>query len=239
MLHSLIHSTSHPFERTSDDCIDIGESGIVIALQAGSETAFTELYRRYAHGLYRRIFSITKNHEDAEDVLQETLMRAYLGLDSFEGRSKLLSWLTRIAINTSLMALRKRRVRPEACSESVSPGDDGVLRVEVKDPSPNPEEFCLQRERSQRLAKAMDALKPSLRDAIQAQVSREGSSMKEISRSLGVSVPAVKARLHRARRHLTERSQREDKRFPHPESTSQILRSRSSPHQPPFVRYFR
>src|SRR5580692_8918722 len=85
----------------------VGQSdlGLVMAAQAGSEAAFAELHRLYAHRLYKRIFLITKNHEDAEDVLQETLMRAYLALASFEGRSQFLSWLTRIAINNSLMAL--------------------------------------------------------------------------------------------------------------------------------------
>ena len=124
--------------------------GLVMDARAGSETAFAELHRLYAPRLYKKIFSITRNHEDAEDVLQETLMRAYLALASFEGRSQLLTWLTRIAINTSLMNLRKRRVRHEANCESLSLGTDEMPQLHVKDPNPDPEQSCLRLETSLR-----------------------------------------------------------------------------------------
>lgn len=184
------------------------DSGLLGALRARSESAFSELHRLYAASLYRTILSITRNHEDAEDVLQETLLRAYLGLHSFEGRSKLSSWLTRIAINSSLMVLRKRRVRLEATFEQLSLSDDEGVPLQARDPGPNPEEDCLQREGSLRVSKALAGLRPSLRSVMQTYLS-SGCSMEEIARSLNVSVAAVKARLHRARRHMAERTQRE------------------------------
>ena len=184
---------------------------LVIALQAGSEGAFAELNRKYANSLYRKILSITRNREDAEDVLQETLLRAFLAIDSFEGRSKLQTWLTRIAINLSLMTLRRRRVRSETSSEFLSfSGDEGPQFL-VKDPSLNPEEFYLQRERRHRVAKAITTLKSPLRTVMQIQLS-EDCSLAQIARSLDVSVAAVKARLHRARRHLAQRTQSETQR---------------------------
>ncbi len=179
---------------------------LVMAVRAGSEGAFTELHRLYANSLYRKIISITKNHEDAEDVLQETLLRAYLALDSFEGRSKLQSWLTRIAINSSLMTLRKRHVRREPSNESLSFSDDEVPQLQAKDPSPNPEQSCLQRETWLRVVRAMAGLQPHLRTAMQFHVSR-GCSMEELAHMLNVSVAAVKSRLYRARRHVAERTQ--------------------------------
>jgi len=184
------------------------DSCLVIALQAGSEAAFAELNRKYANSLYRKIVSITRNHEDAEDVLQETLLRAYLAIDSFEGRSKLQTWLTRIAINLSLMTLRRRRVRCEASSELFSFSEDEGPQFLVKDPSLNPEEFYLQRERRHRVARAITTLKSPLRTVMQIQLS-EDCSLAQIARSLDVSVAAVKARMYRARRHLAQRTQSE------------------------------
>jgi RNA polymerase sigma-70 factor (ECF subfamily) len=178
----------------------------VTAVSAKSEAAFTELHRLYARRVYSTIFSIMKNHEDPEDVLQETLMRTYLALGSFEGRSKLYSWLTRIAINSSLMALRKRRVRRETRFEPLSCCEDEMPQLQIKDPSPNPEESYLQVERSLRTLNAMAELELPLRTVLQIQMSRE-CSIREIARSLDLSEASVKSRLHRARRRLANRTQ--------------------------------
>jgi len=181
---------------------------LVLAARAGSEAAFAELHRLYAHRLYKKIFSITRNHEDAEDVLQETLMRAYVALASFEGRSQFLSWLTRIAINASLMLLRKRRTRHEASTEPVSFDGEEMPQLHVKDPCPNPEESCLLLERSRNTLHAIAALKTPLRTVLEIQVSQE-CSLQQIAQSLDVSVPTVKSRLYRARRRLALRTQSE------------------------------
>ena len=140
-------------------------------------------------------------------------MRAFLALASFEGRSKLLSWLTRIAINSSLMTLRKRRVRREDSFECLSCGEDEVQQLQIKDPSPTPEELCLQLERTLRVANAVAQLKPPLRTVMEIRLNRE-CSMKEIAESLDVSLPAVKARINRARRRLTKRMQNEARILP-------------------------
>ncbi|HEY5253197.1 MAG TPA: sigma factor, partial [Acidobacteriaceae bacterium] len=76
---------------------------LVSAAKAGSDEAFAELQNLYAQRLYSTIIRITKNHEDAEDALQDTFLRVYLALCSFEGRSSFYSWVTRIAINSALM----------------------------------------------------------------------------------------------------------------------------------------
>lgn len=195
------------FEYPQSDPTNESDLRLVTAARAGSHGAFSELHRLYGHRLYKRILSITKNHEDAEDVLQETMMRAYLALDSFEGRSQLLSWLTRIAINTSLMALRKSRVRPEASFDFSSSSEDEGPQIQIKDPKPSPEESCLQNEKRARVMHAISGLKPSLRRVIQLHMSQE-CSMKEMARSLDVSVATVKARLYRGRRRLMERTRK-------------------------------
>jgi RNA polymerase sigma-70 factor, ECF subfamily len=201
-----MHSAELSFDYVANGLASQSDLRLIAAARAGSEMAFAELHRLYARRLYRKILSITKNHEDAEDVLQETLMRAYMGLASFEGKSKLISWLTRIAINSSLMSLRKRRARREASFDSSSCNEDETTQLQIKDSSPNPEEFCLQRERSRRVVHALAGLKPPLRTVVQIQLNEE-CSLKEIAESLNVSVAAVKARLHRARRRLAQRVQ--------------------------------
>ena len=89
---------------------------LVAAARAGSNAAFEELQSRHSRRLFRRINFITRNHEDAEDALQETFLHAYLALDSFEGRSQFASWLTRIAINSALMVLAGAAREPKSRS---------------------------------------------------------------------------------------------------------------------------
>src|SRR5271163_2522748 len=113
---------------------------LVAAARAGSNAAFEELQSRYSRRLYRRIQFITRNHEDAEDALQETFLHAYLALDSFEGRSQFASWLTRIAINSALMVLRRRRTRAEVPFEPSSESGEPALTVDVRDTTLNPEQ---------------------------------------------------------------------------------------------------
>jgi RNA polymerase sigma-70 factor (ECF subfamily) len=82
---------------------------------------------------------MTRNHEDTEDALQDTFLHAYLALDSFEGRSQFASWLTRIAINSALMVLRKRRRRAEVSFEPPTESNEPGPAIDVPDTALNPE----------------------------------------------------------------------------------------------------
>jgi RNA polymerase sigma-70 factor, ECF subfamily len=187
-----------------DDPAQQRDMELVAAARAGSKAAFSELYNGYARVLYRRVLSITRNHEDAEDALQEAMLHAYAALDTFEGRSRLNSWLTRIAINSALMILRRRRTRAEVSFEPLLPGEDEASEFEVKDCRPDPEQVYEMAERRRSVLRSIETLKPALRAVLQFQVS-QGLSMHEIAQTLDVSVATVKARLHRARKRLTER----------------------------------
>src|SRR5271163_3930357 len=88
---------------------DLSDELLVSAAQAGDAFAFVELMDRHANKLLLRIYRIIRNWQDAEDILQESLMKAFVHLAAFEGRSSFSSWITRIAINSALMLLRKRR----------------------------------------------------------------------------------------------------------------------------------
>lgn len=187
-------------QRASQESTEYDEA-LLIAARAGSQAAFAELQSIHSRRLYNRIRSITGNHEDAEDALQDTFFRAFRALSSFEGRSKFSSWLTRIAINSALMTIRRRRARPETSLEQPSTQADGGTSIEVADPALNPEEICDQEQRSRAILHAVERLNPKLRDPLHIWMSQE-HSMRELAQHLGVSLASVKARLHRARKHL-------------------------------------
>jgi RNA polymerase sigma-70 factor, ECF subfamily len=175
---------------------------IVAAAQEGSSAAFEELHSIYSRRLYQTIFSITRNPHDAEEALQETFFKAYLAIKTFEGKCKIYSWLTRIAINCALMILRKRRVRSELLFDP-QPDDRGeVIAFEVRDSAPNPEELSILHQRQHRTLRAIRRLSPHLRVPIRMQITR-GWSIGEISRALNITEVAVKSRLNRARQQLS------------------------------------
>jgi len=180
------------------------DAEIMVAAQAGSANAFDELQRLYSPRLFRTVLRITKNREDAEDAVQDAFLRAYLALSYFEARSSVYAWLTRIAINSALMILRKRRCRHEAMFVSSFGELDHDLPFEVADTALNPEQWCDLSERSRLMLYAIGRLEPTLRAPIEIQLAGE-YSMKEIADSLNISVTAVKARLHRARTHVAKR----------------------------------
>jgi RNA polymerase sigma-70 factor, ECF subfamily len=200
MHHEIPHSSrNHGVKHVSA----APEMEIITAAQAGSTAAFDELQRLYSSRLFSVILRITKNREDAEDALQDTFMRAYVALGCFERRSSVYSWLTRIAINSALMILRRRRSRPEALPISPLEEGDGYPPLEIRDTAPNPEQLFALRQQNNFLLHAIGKLEPSLRGAIEIQLAGE-CSMKDIADSLNISVAAVKARLYRARVRLAK-----------------------------------
>jgi RNA polymerase sigma-70 factor, ECF subfamily len=179
-----------------------GPSEFDAKVRAGAPGAFADLYALYSRRLYKTIFAITKHPEDTEDALQETFMRACLAMHTFEGRSTIYSWLTRIAINSALMVLRKRRVRSEICFDPQSESRAETAPLEIRDSAPNPEQLCDLSQRRTILIRAVGKLRAPLRAPIQMRMETE-SSLKEISQRLRISEGAVKARLHRARARLS------------------------------------
>jgi RNA polymerase sigma-70 factor (ECF subfamily) len=178
------------------------QDGIVAAAQAGSSAAFAELHSIYSGRLYQTILSITRNPHDAEEALQETFFKAYRAIKTFEGKSKIYSWLTRIAINSALMILRKRRIRSEVLIDPQPDDRWEAITLEVKDSAPNPEELCILHQHQHRTLRAIRRLSPRLRAPIRMQIMR-GWSIREISLALNISEAAVKSRLYRARLWLS------------------------------------
>jgi RNA polymerase sigma-70 factor (ECF subfamily) len=113
---------------------------LVLAAKSGCRIAFDELLNLYSRRVYRTVFSITKNAHDAEDAMQDSFLRAFVALDRFEGRASFYSWLTRIAINSALGILRKRRSHPEISLDRTSQREDEGSPEEFRDLAPDPEQ---------------------------------------------------------------------------------------------------
>ena len=206
------HETQSSRNRTVVQGIAARELEIMTATGTGSTMAFDELQKEYSSRLFKTILRITKNWEDAEDALQDTFLRAYLALHGFGGRSSVYSWLTRIAINSALMVLRRRRSRPEAFLICSFEEGDGDSPLELKDSSSNPEQVCDLRQRKDHMLRAIRNLESPLRAPIEAQLAG-GYSVKEVADTLNISVAAAKARLYRARVRLLERASVHPARF--------------------------
>ena len=178
------------------------EDPLVTAVQAGVPGAFSQFYTIYSRRLYRTIIAITKNPEDAQDALQETFLRAYLRVHAFEGRSGIYSWLSRIAMNSAFMILRKRRARPEVLFDPQPDDRCETIFFEPKDPAPNPEEAYDLGQRQVKALRAILRLDPKLQAPLWMQMKHEWS-VKEISQALNISEAAAKSRLYRARQRLS------------------------------------
>jgi RNA polymerase sigma-70 factor, ECF subfamily len=178
------------------------DDDIVSAARAGSPEAFAELHALYSRRLYQTILTITKNPQDADDALQDTFLRAHLAIHKFEGRSKIYSWLTRIAINSALSILRKQRSRGEVLFDHQPDPQLETLSFEVRDTAPNPEEAYDLNQRQLEALRAIRSLDPQLRAPIRMRM-MHGCSVREIGCALDLPESAVKARLYRARRRLS------------------------------------
>jgi RNA polymerase sigma-70 factor (ECF subfamily) len=180
------------------------EAGLVAQARLGDTGAFTELAERYQRNIFRLAQNITQNREDAEDVLQETFLKAYQHLPEFEGHSKFYTWIVRIAVNEALMKLRKRKWDKTVwLDEPVSVGEDSVAR-EIAVWEDNPEQRYSQEELRDILDKAVNGLAAPYRTVF-ALRDMEGLSTEETAQALELSIPAVKSRLLRARLQLRDK----------------------------------
>ena len=186
---------------SKDACEEMEESSLVAAAKFGQKEAFNVLCERLAPKILRSLYRITKNREDAEDALQDAFLRAFVHIVEFDGRSKFSTWLTRIAINSALMILRKKRTSLEVSLEASADSDSRRTPWEIPDHVPNPEQRHAQRERESMLRGAISALRASVRKVVELQQLEE-HSMKETASLIGISVSAAKARLFHAKAAL-------------------------------------
>lgn len=181
------------------------ESALVSAAKSGDLGAFEQLVNRYERKIFRLAMNITQNREDAEDVMQDAFMKSYKNLDRFQGDSRFYTWLVRIAVNEALMKLRKRRPNQVSLDEPVTGrnNEEAMLR-EIEDWGPSPEQRFAQTELNSILTEVIGELEPIFRVVFLLR-DVEGVSTEDTAQILGISVPAVKSRLLRARLKLRQR----------------------------------
>ena len=188
--------------RSASSLTNTSDALLATAARNGDHLAYVELCRRHREMVFRTVLRITRNIDDAEDILQDSWMRAFAHIGTFDGRSEFSTWVTRIAINSALTMLRRRRTKKE-CSLDDPVDSDNCKVKEMSEPSRNPEERCLETERIRLVRQAIKRLPSKLRTAIEIRQAQDGS-VSDLAMLAGVSLPTMKSRLVRARLRLRE-----------------------------------
>lgn len=182
-----------------------GNDPVLLSLaRAGNRQAFTELTSGFDATIYRVALRITGNSADAEDVRQQTLMKAFAHFDQFRDGFRFAAWITQIAANESVSLLRRRRDAQVCNWEDMGPADAEGAHPEPRSKRENPEQIYVRVERRRILAKALAELEPSLRSVCLLR-DVENLSTEETAEHLGLAPQTVRTRLFRGRVKLRER----------------------------------
>jgi RNA polymerase sigma-70 factor, ECF subfamily len=204
----LVEVSEH-VEKTACDLMQgKDDASLVASAKNGNRSAFELLVERHERVIFFTALRITGNREDAQDIVQQSLQKAFVHLKDFEGRSSFSTWLTRIALNEALMLKRSSRRSREVPLDDSDPTSETQVALQMPDARPNPEHNYSQRERQRLLLSAMNSLKPGIRKALMI-CDLDERSTKETAEILGLSVSAVKSRVNRGRRALRERLKRQ------------------------------
>jgi RNA polymerase sigma-70 factor (ECF subfamily) len=177
------------------------DAALVEALKARTPAAFDDLLKRHEHRLLTVAVRITKNREDAEDVVQESFLKVFKNIDRFRADSKFATWLTRVAINQALMLIRSNTQNFVSIDEGMEVGDR-TKRPEITAGGYTPEELYAQRE-FEIVMLNLENVRKSCRRVMELRVKHELSET-EIAQVLNVTLSAVKTRLYRGRMDLRE-----------------------------------
>jgi RNA polymerase sigma-70 factor (ECF subfamily) len=176
---------------------------LLAAVRRGDEAAVRKLVDTYSPRLYNLALRILRSPQDAEDALQETFIAALDKLDQFDGRAEFSTWIYRIAVNASLMALRKKRSRRRQEESLEVPQFEDIRRRELIDWNADPVHELLKTEMWNMMETAIGKL-PAKYRVVFVLRDLEGLSIEETSKTLGISAANVKVRLMRARLFLRE-----------------------------------
>jgi RNA polymerase sigma-70 factor (ECF subfamily) len=185
-------------DEIEDGPMEISDEALVSTAKSGDANAFVELSKRHSNRVLLTTYRITRNWQDAEDALQDSLLKAFSHLNGFQQKSSFATWLTRIAINSALMILRKKRVCVEVSIDGSDDPDDKYERWEARSLTEDPESRFARSEREELLRDAILRLPPVCREVVELRQAKDYSA-REIAQALGISVAAVKSRLSRAR----------------------------------------
>jgi RNA polymerase sigma-70 factor (ECF subfamily) len=183
------------------DHSEVSDDDLITAAQRGDQKAFVELCGRHSAVTKKMILRIVRNQEDAEDALQDTLLRAYTHLTSFRRSCKFSSWLTTIGVNSALMIMRKRKIRRETYGSTSSLDTGTVELLEPVERSLGPEGIYRKQQAILLVRRAVEKLHPSLRSVISHYYGSE-CSLEEAAKAQEISLAAAKSRLLRGRVRL-------------------------------------
>jgi RNA polymerase sigma-70 factor (ECF subfamily) len=173
------------------------------ALRAGDRVEFARLVEANYEMIYRLAIRMVNDPQDAEDILQETFLKAYRHLKGFDGRSRLSTWLYRIATNEALMFLRRKKLDTVSIDETPDAAEGDQEPMQIVDWCCMPEEEMMSSEAKSYLDQAIGKLAPNLRVVFVLR-DIQGLDTQEVSQVLDLSETAVKTRLSRARMQLRE-----------------------------------
>jgi RNA polymerase sigma-70 factor (ECF subfamily) len=176
------------------------DSKLVAEIRNGEGQAFEFLVKRHEAKMLAVAFRITRNREDAEDVVQQGFHKAFMHLGRFQGKSSFSTWLTRIVINEALMRLRRNRALREISLGDVQAEPNSVSVTEIPDRGENPAEIYEHQEKERILSQAMNHLSAEFRTALQLRL--EEQTVGETAEILGLGITTLKARLFRGRQKL-------------------------------------
>ena len=178
--------------------MELSDSELVERVRGGDDDAFRLIVERHSRALFRAAYRITGNSADADDVVQETFMRAYRQLANFESRAALTTWLHRIAVNCSLDLIDSRKRRDNRTQEVEDLAD-------IASPAATPDRILLGSEMQKAVAVALDGMSGNERTAFVLR-HFEGMPLEEIGEVLGTKMNATKNTVFRAvqkvRQHL-------------------------------------
>jgi RNA polymerase sigma-70 factor (ECF subfamily) len=175
--------------------MDDSDGAVVVRAQSGDGDAFRTLVERHSRSVFRLAYRMTGNEQDAEDVVQETFLRAYKQLSHYESRSSFSTWLYRIASNYSLDLIRMRKRHEDKRENDTAEGRSVLDRIPAT--APTQDRLLFGKEVEQRVSAAMDELSDLERSAFVLR-HFEGLSIEEIGSMLGTSLNATKHSIFRA-----------------------------------------
>ena len=186
--------------------MEVTDAAVVAQVLAGERDAFRVLVERHSRSIFRVVFRMTGNQQDAEELVQETFLRAYKSLASFELRANFSTWLYRIAVNRTLDFLQAKKTQiamKETYEIADNPEPDQGNQVQVSATDPGPDRMLLSAEMKRKIAGAMGLLTPAERVAFTMR-HMEGRSIEEISQALNLKVSAAKNSVFRAVQKLRQ-----------------------------------
>lgn len=179
---------------------------LVEEFKKGDQKSFEELLQRYAAKAFSLASRLTKNQEDAEEVLQDVFVTVFRKIDGFQGKSSFSSWLYRITVNASFMKLRKRKQDQSVAIEDMPPQIQKSLAV-PRNLHQEADAVTMRHQVTEVLEDAIGRLPDDYRPVFILR-DIDGMTSREVSKILNLTVPAVKSRLHRSRMMLRRRLSR-------------------------------